>query len=108
MIAPVFTLITALMLGAAVVLAVVRIIRGPSAVDRGISNEVLVSTMVCALGVEAAVNRHTTTLPILVSLSLVGFLASVAIARFAARDRDGVQLGGDGREFPETGPRGTP
>ncbi|MGH8823898.1 MAG: monovalent cation/H+ antiporter complex subunit F, partial [Jiangellaceae bacterium] len=35
-------------------------------------------------GLEAAVNRHATTLPILVVLSLVGFVGSVSVARFAA------------------------
>lgn len=69
-------------------LVLVRIIRGPSVLDRTIASEVLVSIIVCALGLEAAVNRHATTLPILVSLSLLGFVGSVAIARFVARDHD--------------------
>ncbi len=88
----------------AVVLCLVRLVRGPSAVDRAVANEVLVSTVICAIGIEAAVNRHATTLPILVSLSLLGFLASVAVARFVARDHDGVQLGGDVGWVPESGP----
>ena len=45
-----------------------------------IGSEVLVAIVICALGVEAAVNRHTTTLPLLVSLSMLGFLGSVAVA----------------------------
>lgn len=69
-------------------LVLVRIIRGPSVLDRTVASEVLVSVIVCGLGLEAAVNRHATTLPILVSLSLTGFVGSVAIARFVARDHD--------------------
>lgn len=76
-------------LGAAGLLATVRIIRGPSVLDRAVASEVLVATLVCALGLEAATARHTTTLPILVSLSLIGFIASVAVARFVARDPEG-------------------
>ncbi|GAB78893.1 multisubunit sodium/proton antiporter, MrpF subunit [Austwickia chelonae] len=76
------------MLVSAAVLAVVRIVRGPTVIDRAVANEVLVAIMVCALGVEAATTRHDTTLPILISLSLTGFLASVSIARFVGRDRD--------------------
>ena len=41
-----------------------------------------------AIGVEAAIGRHDTTLSILVVLALVGFLGSVSIARFAAPDTD--------------------
>lgn len=83
------------MLGASAFLALARMVKGPSVIDRAISNEVLVSTMVCALGVEAALTRHDTTLPILISLALVGFLASIAIARFVSRDRDVIDPGPD-------------
>jgi multicomponent Na+:H+ antiporter subunit F len=38
--------------------------------------------------VEAAVNRHTTTLPVLVVLSLVGFVGSVSMARFTKGSDD--------------------
>ncbi len=69
-------------------LALIRIVRGPSVLDRAVGVEVLVSTIVCALGVEAATTRHTATLPLLISLSLVGFIGSVSVARFVARDRD--------------------
>ncbi|MVA75222.1 sodium:proton antiporter [Auraticoccus sp. F435] len=69
-------------------LVLVRIIRGPSVLDRTVASEVLISIMVCAFGLEAAINRNPTTLPILVSLSLLGFVGSVAIARFVARDHD--------------------
>jgi multicomponent Na+:H+ antiporter subunit F len=40
------------------------------------------------LGLEAAVTKHSATLPILISLSLVGFVGSVSVARYVARDRD--------------------
>ena len=69
-------------LTAAAVLLVVRIALGPTMMDRVVALDVLVSAMICWLGVEAAVNRHTTTLPILVVLSLVGFVGSVSMARF--------------------------
>lgn len=85
--------VTGAMLGVAVLLAITRVVRGPSAVDRAVANEVVVSTLVCALGMEAALNRHSTTLAILLTLSLVGFLSSVAVARFAVRERDSLQVG---------------
>lgn len=91
------------MLTVAALLTVARIVRGPTVIDRAIANEVLVATIVCALGVEAATARHDMALPILISLSLLGFLASVSIARFVGRDRDG-RRGGSPDAGAEAGP----
>lgn len=70
------------------VLTLIRIIRGPSVLDRAVGADVMVAIIVCVLAVEAAVTDHSTTLPILISLSLIGFIGSVAVARFVSRDRD--------------------
>lgn len=75
-------------LGAAALLTLIRIVRGPSVLDRAIAAEVILTILVCALGAEAALTRHTTTLPILVSLSLLGFIGSVAVVRFVPTDVD--------------------
>lgn len=69
-------------------LTVVRIVTGPSVLDRVVASDVLVSIVVCALGAQTALVEGTSTLPILITLSLVGFMGSVAVARFVARDRD--------------------
>lgn len=67
-------------------LALARIYRGPSLLDRVVAADLLLSTMLGAVGAEAAVNRHSTTLPVLVVLSLLGFVGSVALVRFAVRE----------------------
>ncbi|MEU5720406.1 monovalent cation/H+ antiporter complex subunit F [Micromonospora sp. NPDC047738] len=67
-------------------LALARIYRGPSLIDRVVAADLLLSTMLAAVAVEAAVNRHATTLPILVVLSLLGFVGSVSLVRFAVRE----------------------
>lgn len=72
----------------AAALTITRIVRGPTVLNRALATDVLVSVMICVVGMEAVVFKHTTTLPILISLSLVGFVGSVAVARFVARDRD--------------------
>jgi multicomponent Na+:H+ antiporter subunit F len=69
-------------LGIAALLLVVRISLGPTMLDRVVALDVLVAVVICGLALEAAVHRHTTTLPILVVLSLLGFVGSVSIARF--------------------------
>ncbi len=76
--------VATVLIAAAAVLAIVRLERGPSMLDRTIAFDVLTSTIVGAVAVEAAWSRRTESIPILVVLSLVGFIGSVAIARFAA------------------------
>lgn len=75
-------------LGLAAALTLIRIARGPGMLDRVIAADVLVAIVIAGLGVEAATNRHMTTLPILVVLALVGFVGSVSVARFVAREQD--------------------
>nr|WP_205808847.1 monovalent cation/H+ antiporter complex subunit F [Micromonospora sp. HNM0581] len=75
------------MLSVTTLLALVRLYRGPTLLDRVVAADMLLATMVGAVGAEAAVNRHATTLPVLVVLALLGFVGSVALVRFAVRDR---------------------
>lgn len=75
------------MLSAATVLVLVRLALGPTMLNRAVALDVFVAIVVCGLALEAAYNRHSTTLPILVVLSLVGFVGSVSVARFAAREK---------------------
>lgn len=74
------------MLGTAALLALLRVAKGPTMLDRVIALDVIVAIVVIALAVEAAVNRHATTLPVIVVLALVGFVGSVTVARFAAKE----------------------
>lgn len=74
-------------LGVSALLTVVRLARGPSTLDRVVAADVLVAVVIAALGLEAVVNRHATTLPVILVLSLVGFAGSLSVARFVA-DRD--------------------
>ncbi|MFY1633181.1 monovalent cation/H+ antiporter complex subunit F [Solwaraspora sp. WMMB335] len=76
--------IVAVALGVAALLTVGRMVRGPSLLDRVVAAEVLIAVILGGLGAEAAVNRHATTLPVLVVLSLLGFVGSVSIVRFVA------------------------
>jgi multicomponent Na+:H+ antiporter subunit F len=85
----VVVLICSLLLAAAVILAVVRAERGPSMLDRTVALDVLTTTLVAFVGLEAAWSRRTDTIPVLVALSLVGFVGSVTIARFASREPPG-------------------
>ncbi|MDG4767082.1 monovalent cation/H+ antiporter complex subunit F [Solwaraspora sp. WMMD406] len=76
--------VVTVLLGTAALLTVGRIIRGPSLLDRVVAAEVLIAIIVGGLAAEAAINRHATTLPVLVVLALLGFVGSVSIVRFVA------------------------
>lgn len=92
------------LLAAGALLAVVRMERGPSMLDRSVAFDVLTTALVGAIAVEAALSRRAESVPILVVLSMVGFIGSVAIARFAAVEPpEGRRTDGTG---PEAGPPG--
>jgi multicomponent Na+:H+ antiporter subunit F len=79
--------VAGLMFAIGALLAVYRIVVGPSVLDRVIAGDVLVATAICALGAEMALNRHTDNLPVLLVLALFAVLGSFSVARFLpARD----------------------
>ena len=73
----VVVLTIAAVLVAAAAVALVRIVRGPSVLDRAVATEVLISIAVCALGVEAVTDPDESALTVLgVALEVVGDLAA--------------------------------
>lgn len=70
--------------GIAALLTIVRIVVGPSILDRAVASDVLLTQVVCVLGAEMAINHHTRSLPILLIIAAVGVFGSIAIARFVA------------------------
>jgi multicomponent Na+:H+ antiporter subunit F len=88
------------MLGVTGLLCLVRIVRGPTMLDRTVAADVFVAACVGAVGLEAAVGRHDTTLPLMLALALIGFLGSVSVARFAGPDRPGAA---DTTDIPGSG-----
>ena len=75
-------------LGCSALLLVIRISLGPTMLDRIVALDALVAVVICGLALEAAVHRHTTTLPILVVLSLLGFVGAVTVARVSPGSED--------------------
>ncbi|HWS57393.1 MAG TPA: monovalent cation/H+ antiporter complex subunit F [Actinotalea sp.] len=81
-------LISAAMLVAAIVLVVRRAEAGPSILDRVVALDVTVSTMLAAFALYAAWFDRRDLLPVMVVLSLVGFVGSVSVARFASAESE--------------------
>ncbi|MFT4234653.1 MAG: monovalent cation/H+ antiporter complex subunit F [Microbacterium sp.] len=74
---------------ASAVLAIIRMVRGPSILDRTVASDVLLTLVVCALGCEAVVHHSTRSLPVMVVIAAVGVFGTIAVARFVARkDRE--------------------
>ncbi|WP_430647529.1 monovalent cation/H+ antiporter complex subunit F [Agromyces sp. GXS1127] len=72
--------------GVGAIAAVIRIIRGPTILDRALATDVLLAIAMCGLAAEMAVNRHTDTLVVLLVLALFAIVGSIAIARFIGKE----------------------
>lgn len=71
--------------GVAAILTIVRIVRGPSILDRALASDVLLTEVMCVLGAEMAINGHTRNIPVLLIIAAVGVFGSISVARFVAR-----------------------
>lgn len=85
--------IAAAMLVAAAVLTLIRASRGPSALDRMVASDVMVGIVIAGLALEAALHRHAITFPVMLVLSLCGFVGAVSMARFMSRPGSGNKGG---------------
>lgn len=77
-----------IVLGLSALLLAIRMTMGPTTLDRAIALDALIAVLICGLALEAAVDRHTTTLPILLVLTMMGFVGSVGVARFTRGKTD--------------------
>ena len=85
----VVVIVCAVLLTISAVLALVRAEKGPTTLDRTVALDIVTSTIVGAIALEAAWSRRIDTVPILVAVALVGFVGSVTIARFASVEPEG-------------------
>ncbi|GAB3045712.1 hypothetical protein GCM10027052_30270 [Parafrigoribacterium mesophilum] len=73
------------MLTAAAGMALYRIARGPSILDRMIASDMLLTTIICAMGAEMVYHAHTRNLAAMLVLAATAFLGSVVVARYVSR-----------------------
>lgn len=78
-------LIAGLLFTAAAFFALYRIVFGPTILDRMIASDMLLTTVVCAVGAEMVYNHHLRNLPIMLVLSATAILGAVVVARFVQR-----------------------
>jgi multicomponent Na+:H+ antiporter subunit F len=70
------------MLGGGALLALVRLARGPSLLDRVVATDTLLVIISASLAVYAALARDPTLVPVLVVVALLAFVGSVSVARY--------------------------
>jgi multicomponent Na+:H+ antiporter subunit F len=74
-----------LMFTVAALMALSRIVRGPTILDRVIASDVLMTTLVLVVGAEMVYNGHTRTIPFMLVLSAVAIFGTVAVARYISQ-----------------------
>ncbi len=72
------------MLAVGAILTLIRVEKGPSALDRIVALDIISNILLIAVAIEAAINLRRETVPILAALALVGFISTVSVARFSA------------------------
>lgn len=75
------------LLVAAVLLAFIRLVRGPSLPDRVVALDLLAVVAVAFSALASIASGVTAYLDVAIALALVAFLATIAFARFAERRR---------------------
>lgn len=78
----------AAMLSAAALMTVLRLVRGPSLLDRLVATDMLLAVVVAGLAVLAASSRDSSVVPVIVVVSLLGFIGSVSVAQLLMRERE--------------------
>lgn len=76
------------LLAVAAGLAVVRIVRGPTILDRMIASDVVLTILILVVGAEMVIDGHTRTIPLMLVLTGAAALATIAVARYVSKQDD--------------------
>ena len=76
----------------AALMGLYRIIRGPTILDRMIASDMLLTTIICAVGVLLVYNPRAGTVPVMLVLAATAILGAVVVARYVSRRRDHMSL----------------
>lgn len=87
--------------GVAALAATIRVIRGPSIVDRMIGADTLMTILITVIVADMVVRGHTDTLVLVLVLAGVASIGTLAVARFTSRSMPPRSGGGD---RPDRGP----
>lgn len=74
-----------IMVSSALFIALIRLVRGPTLPDRVVAVDLIGATSVCLMILGAIASREPAFLDAAVVIALLGFLGTVAYARYAER-----------------------
>ncbi|MGK0722924.1 monovalent cation/H+ antiporter complex subunit F [Leucobacter sp. W1478] len=64
---------------------VIRIVRGPTILDRMIASDVLLTTLILAVGTDMVLRNHVDGIPLMTAIAATAVLATIAVARYVKR-----------------------
>ncbi|XPP25408.1 MAG: sodium:proton antiporter [Leucobacter sp.] len=70
------------------VFAIVRIVRGPTILDRMVASDVLLTTLLITAGADMALRGHTESIPLMTGVAATAVLATIVVARYVRRRAD--------------------
>ena len=82
----VFLGIAAVLIAAAFLMLAWRVIVGPDSMDRLLGNDAITASLQCALALYICWTLDTTVVNAMIVIALLGFIASLSVARFRQRD----------------------
>lgn len=80
--------ITLTLLCVAGLLTVIRLLRGPSVLDRVVAMDTLLSVVTCGLATAAGFALYYIDVPVVVVVSLMGFIGTATVARLLLQERE--------------------
>lgn len=78
-------------LTATAIFAIVRIVRGPTILDRMIASDVLLTTLIIAVGADMAIRGHTDGIPLMTGVAATAVLATIVVARYVRRRAESTE-----------------
>lgn len=67
------------------VFAIVRIVRGPTILDRVVASDVLLTTLLISVGTDMVLRGHTEAIPLMTGVAATAVLATIVLARYVRR-----------------------
>lgn len=65
--------------------SIVRIVRGPTILDRMVASDVLLTTLMLAVGADMVVRKHTDTIALMTVIAATATFATIVVARYVRR-----------------------
>lgn len=81
----VLVVITAIALSATAICALFRVVRGPTILDRMIASDVILTTLMLAVGTDMVVRNHTNTIALMTVIAATATFATIVVALYVKR-----------------------